>query len=200
MSTQTQSELRGHRCKVSLSPLSLSIWHTHTRTHTPSPSSASLLMNWLNWSSYKLGPVLKGLHQYIDSFYEGHQTAITGHQGVPDCPGWLMSCVGMLARLGAWELWACCTERREERRGEGGGGARGWEWVLIECEIHWLNKTKLICGAADLLTLPHSISSNDVCCCRSRRVKVWEWSRFKHVHRYVAITCLSVQETWRKKT
>lgn len=51
---------------------------------TSSPSSiGASSTNWLNWSSYELGLFLKGLRQYIDSFYEGHQIAITGRQGVP---------------------------------------------------------------------------------------------------------------------
>lgn len=53
------------------------------------PTHAPLSVRW--FFSYELAEliliqirsVLKGLHQYIDSFYEGHQTAITGHQGVP---------------------------------------------------------------------------------------------------------------------
>ncbi|KAF3852497.1 hypothetical protein F7725_005852 [Dissostichus mawsoni] len=47
------------------------------------------------------------LHQYIDSFYEGHQTAITGHQGVPfgeRLPRVTDEPDGDGARLGASEL------------------------------------------------------------------------------------------------
>lgn len=54
--------------------------HKHTRpltTHQIFPyESAELIL-------IQIRSVLKGLCQYIDSFYEGHQTAITGHQGVP---------------------------------------------------------------------------------------------------------------------
>lgn len=60
----------------------VSIPPTHTHTHPLSTrwifsyESAELIL-------IQIRSVLKGLHQYIDSFYEGHQTAITGHQGVP---------------------------------------------------------------------------------------------------------------------
>lgn len=198
MSTQTQSELRGHRCKVSLSPLSLSIWHTHTHT-----------LSILCFSSYELAKLIliqiRACPQRAPSIHwlllwgssNSHYWA-SGGPRLPRLTDELCGDAGSSGGLGALGPLHRKKRGEERRRWGRGEGVGGWEWVLIECEIHWLNKTKLICSAADLLTLPHSISSNDVCCCRSRRVKVWDLSRFKHVHHYVAITCLSVQETWRK--
>lgn len=93
--------------------------HPHTHTHTPQPAgsfsyeSAELIL-------IQIRSVLKGLHQYIDSFYEGHQTAITGRQGVPFGER-LPRVTDEPSGDGSWcagppELWACSWE----------GGAAYW--------------------------------------------------------------------------
>lgn len=80
----------GHRCNaITDAPRSTSLW--------------SLPMNWVDWSTYKLGLSSKDSRRYIDSFYEAHQTAIMGIRGV--CPEGKLQC---------WRMG-------EERRGENGG-------------------------------------------------------------------------------
>lgn len=91
-------------------------------THTLSPSAVSFLMNCQNWSSYKLGLSSKGSINTLTPFMRVIKQPLLGIRGSRlgrDCPGWLMSRMGMVAHLGASELWACSKEAR-------GGGAY-WE-------------------------------------------------------------------------
>lgn len=89
-----------------------------------SPPSSSYELNWIDPHTNDFVGPQRGSHQYIDSFYEGHQTAITGVRGGPrpgrGCPGWLMSGEGRAARLGG---------------PAGSSGLEGgWEgWLVIEC-------------------------------------------------------------------
>lgn len=110
-------------CEVTGVMLCFEVWipPTHTHTHTLSThwifsyESAELIL-------IQIRSVLKGPHQYIDSFYEGHQAAITGHQGVPFGERMPRVTDEPSGDGGALELWAC---GREER-----GGWEGAYWVL----------------------------------------------------------------------
>lgn len=48
-----------------------------------SPPSSSYELNWIDPHTNDFVGPQRGSHQYIDSFYEGHQTAITGVRGDP---------------------------------------------------------------------------------------------------------------------
>lgn len=127
---------RGHRCGVlcfEVSPC-LPPSHTHTEkqqhTHTLTAPAGSFLMNRLNWSSYKLGLSSKGCINTLTPFMRVIKQPLLGVRGSRlgrDCPGWLMSLVGMVARLWAPEPWACSWEEAEEEEEEEGVAAY---WAL----------------------------------------------------------------------
>lgn len=77
---------------------------------------AELILLWISLSS-------KGSVNTLTPFMRVIKQPLLGIRGSRlgrDCPGWLMRWMGMVARLGASELWAYSEERR-------GGGAY---WVI----------------------------------------------------------------------
>lgn len=94
----------GHRCNaIMAAPRSTSLW--------------SFPMNWVDWSTYKLGLSSKGSRRYIDSFYEAHQTAIMGIRGA--CPEGKLHC------------WRMAEERRGEDGGRGGETRMGGVYAPV---------------------------------------------------------------------
>lgn len=103
----------GHRCNaITAAPRFTSLW--------------SLPMNWVDWSTYKLGLSSKDSRRYIDSFYEAHQTAIIGIRG---------RVLGENSTADGWD----------KRGGERMEGEEEWRCLCLSHQLQCVRKQDLGC-------------------------------------------------------